>query len=77
MITINQNIILYSTGCIACKTLKLMLDKAGITYTENNSVEEMLSLGFTQLPVLSVDGANMRYDAAKKWVQEHSEGESK
>ena len=75
MININQNIILYSTGCVACKNLKMMLNKAGITYTENNSVDEMLSLGFTQLPMLSVDGVNMHYADAKTWVQKYIEGE--
>lgn len=73
----SKSIVLYSTGCPACKTLKLMLDKAGIEYTENNNTEEMLALGFTQIPVLSVGGVNMPYDDAKKWVQSNNKGESK
>ena len=73
----DKSIVLYSTGCPVCKTLKLMLDKVGIEYTENNNTEEMLALGFTQIPILSVDGVNMPYDDAKKWVQSNNKGESK
>lgn len=68
-------IILYSTGCPACNNLKLMLNKADILYTENNSIDDMLALGFTKIPILSVNGVNMEYNDAKKWVQEHSKGE--
>ena len=40
----NENIVLYSTGCPNCKALKLLLKKAGVTYTENNSMDDMLAL---------------------------------
>lgn len=73
----NKSIVLYSTGCPACNTLKLMLKKAEIEYIENNSKAEMLALGFTKIPVLSVDGINMEFDDAKKWIKENSKGESK
>ena len=70
----NKSIVLYSTGCPACKTLKMMLDKAGIEYTENNNQDEMISLGFTQVPILSVGSANLDFDAAKMWVEINSKG---
>jgi len=73
----NKSIVLYSTGCPSCKTLKLMLDKAGISYTENNSVDEMLALGFTQIPVLSVDGLNLGFKDAKNWIEENNKGENR
>lgn len=73
----NKSIVLYSTGCPSCKTLKLMLDKAGISYTENNSVDEMLALGFTQIPVLSVDGLNLGFKDAKNWIEENHKGENR
>lgn len=72
---VNKTVVLYSTGCPSCKTLKLMLDKAGVLYTENNSIDDMLSLGFTQVPILCVDGVNLKYNEAKNWVQENSKGE--
>lgn len=72
----DKSIVLYSTGCTACKNLKLMLKDAGVEYTENNNIEEMLALGISQVPVLSVDGELMSYDDAKKWVQSNNKGEA-
>lgn len=66
--TVNKEIILYSTGCIRCKTLKKRLDESGITYREVNDVEQMLALGFTQVPVLVADGEQMDYYKAVKWI---------
>lgn len=77
MTFINKNLVLYSTGCIACKTLKMILDKEGITYVENNSTEKMSELGFTHVPILEVDGVFLNYDAAKRWIQEQSKGDVK
>lgn len=73
----DKSIVLYSTGCSACNTLKLMLKNAGIEYTENNNIDEMLALGISQVPVLSVDGELMSYDNAKTWVQSNNKGESR
>ena len=62
-----MKIILYSTGCPKCKVLKHKLEEKGIAYTENNTVDEMLSLGIVQVPVLSVDqlpyGLSLRHHA--------------
>ena len=71
----SETVILYSNNCPNCKKLKMLLDSRRISYTENNSVEEMIELGFTKTPVLSVDGINMGYDDAKHWVIENSKGE--
>lgn len=59
-------VILYSTDCPKCKVLKQKLDEAGFKYTENNSVEEMLALGITQVPVLSIDGEMYDFTQAVK-----------
>ena len=66
-------IILYSTGCPKCRVLKKKLEEKGIGYTENNSVEEMLSLGFSRVPVLKVNGALMDYTEAMKWTEHYEE----
>lgn len=71
----NKSIVLYTTGCPACQTLKLMLNKADIAYTENHSVEDMQALGFTAVPVLNVGGINMNFNEAKKWIRDNK-GES-
>lgn len=73
----NKTILLYSNGCPSCNNLKLMLKKAGLEYTEKNDIEEMLALGITQIPVLSVDGEMMSYEDAKKWVLSNNKGESR
>lgn len=60
--------ILYSTGCPRCEVLKKKLAEKNIDYTEVTSVDEMLNLGITQVPVLSVDGKYMDFRAAVDWV---------
>jgi glutaredoxin len=71
----NQSIVLYSTGCPACKTLKMLLNNAGVPYIENNSIEDMNALGFKSAPVLRVGEVNMPYDDAKKWIKSYKKGE--
>ena len=63
-----MKIILYSTGCPKCKVLKHKLEEKGIAYTENGSVDEMLSLGITQVPVLGNNGTLMDFKQAVEWV---------
>lgn len=63
-----MKIILYSTGCPKCKVLKHKLEETGIAYTENNAVDEMLSLGIAQVPVLSVDGELLDFKLAVEWT---------
>lgn len=61
---------LYSTGCPRCNVLKKKLNEKGIDYTENNSVDEMVSMGIMEVPVLSVDGKLLDFSEAVKWVNE-------
>ena len=63
-----DNIILYSTGCPRCEVLKSKLNDKAISYTENNSVDEMTALGITQVPVLSVNGNLYEFKEAVEWV---------
>lgn len=65
-----MKITLYSTGCPKCKVLKHKLEEKGIKYTENNSVDEMLSLGISQAPVLSVDNKLFDFSTANDWVNQ-------
>lgn len=51
-----SKIILYSTGCPNCKLLKDYMDKKGVSYEENNSVDDMVAKGFDHVPMLEVDG---------------------
>lgn len=63
-----MNVILYSNGCPRCRVLKQKLDSKGVAYTEESSVETMLSLGITQVPVLSVDGKFLPFADANGWI---------
>lgn len=63
-----KDIILYSTGCPKCNVLKKKLDGKSVEYTEINSVEDMLSLGITQVPVLKVGDAIMDFAQANAWI---------
>lgn len=60
--------ILYSTGCPRCKVLEKKLESKGIAYEKNNSVEEMLSLGITEVPVLNVYGHLLSFSEANEWI---------
>lgn len=68
MILIYGEIVLYSTGCPKCEVLKKKLAEKGVTYKENNSLDEMLALGITQVPMLGNDGVLMDFKAAVEWV---------
>lgn len=63
-----NNILLYSTGCPRCNVLKSKLADKSIEYTENNSVEDMTALGITHVPVLSVYGELCDFKDAVEWI---------
>lgn len=61
-------VILYSTGCPKCNVLKQKLNSRSIQYTEETSVDKMLDMGITQVPILSVDGKLLEFSEANDWV---------
>lgn len=63
-----DEIILYSTGCPRCEVLKSKLADKSIAYTENNSVDEMTAIGITQVPILSINGQMHEFKSAVEWV---------
>lgn len=64
-------VVLYSTGCPKCKVLKQKLDSKSIKYTEENSVDKMLAMGITQVPVLAVNEELLTFQQANEWVNTH------
>ena len=62
-------IVLYSNNCPNCRLLKKMLDKNDIEYTENNSVDEMLALGLTNVPALKVGDDLLPFNEAVAYIQ--------
>ena len=66
-----MDIIVYTkNGCPLCSALKNMLDSKKIEYTQNTNIDEMIALGFTSLPRLSVNGQIMTYKEAIEWLKE-------
>lgn len=59
----------YSTHCPKCTILEKKLKEKNIQYVENNDAQTMLSLGFTQVPILDVDGVIYDFNGAIKWIQ--------
>lgn len=68
-------IVLFSTGCPKCSILKKKLEQKGIVYQENNSVEEMLGLGITQVPVLKIRSRLLEFADANDWVNKQESAE--
>jgi len=67
-------VILYSTNCPRCMVLEKKLNNAGINYSINDNVEEMLALGFMEAPILMVDGKAMNFKEANDWIGEQQHG---
>lgn len=63
-----NEIVLYSTGCPRCDVLKSKLDSKLVSYTENNSVDDMTKLGISEVPVLKVDGDFLNFVQAVEWI---------
>lgn len=63
-----SEVILYSNGCPKCKVLKAKLEAKNIAFTENNNLEELISMGIQCLPVLKVNGDFLNFLTANEWV---------
>ena len=62
--------ILYSTHCPCCETLEERLRQAKIEYIVISDTEHILALGITRVPILEIDGRQMNYPAAMRWLNE-------
>lgn len=63
-----NKVILYSTGCPRCNVLKSKLSEKKIEYSEITSVEDMKTLGITDVPILSINGQMHDFKSAVEWV---------
>ena len=67
-----EQIILYKTPtCPKCKVLKRKLEDKGIEFTENEDIDEMLSMGIMNAPTLSVNGKLLDIMSALDWVKNY------
>lgn len=63
---------LYSTNCPKCKVLKRLLEEASISYFlyENEDTEgNMINLGWTEAPMLVIDGKAKNFSEAVEWIR--------
>lgn len=61
--------ILYSTGCINCRTLKEELDAHDVQYEECRDVARMIELGFDKVPVLEISkDVFLDYETSMNWI---------
>lgn len=63
-----EKIILYSTDCPKCKVLTKKLEENGIEYDIEKSVDKMIALDITEVPMLLVNGTLMSFRDACIWV---------
>lgn len=61
-------VILYSTGCPKCQVLKSKLDSKNISYELFDNKDKMIDKGFTNVPILEVDGEIMDFKRAVEWI---------
>lgn len=65
-----MKVILYSTGCPKCNVLKKKLEEKDITYEEFTSVDDMLSMGIKEVPMLGVGEKLMFFKESVDWIKE-------
>lgn len=64
-------ITIYTTQtCPKCKILKKKLQEKGIEYKEFNDEDEMQRMGILSVPVMDVDGEQLDFPTAIKYVNE-------
>lgn len=63
-----MDIVLYSTHCPRCTVLEKKLKAKGIKFEVETSVDDMLALGITQVPMLRVDDKLLNFAEANTWV---------
>ena len=56
--------ILYSTGCSRCKTLEMKMNKAGVSYTVIDDLDEIVEAGIQTVPVLYYKGRYLSFSEA-------------
>ena len=64
-----MEVILYSTGCPQCNVLKEMLQKKNIIFQIEDNVEKMKELGFSSLPMLSIDNKILNFKEAFNFLK--------
>lgn len=61
-------IILYSTGCPKCNVLEKKLKAKNIEYVLVEGEQAILDKGFSDAPLLEVDGEYLDFVTANAWI---------
>ena len=72
------NVIVYTTNppCPKCKVLKKKLDEANIKYGVFDDVDEMIKMGFENVPMMKVDDELvLDFSEAIKWINNNKNGD--
>lgn len=64
-----MEVILYSTGCPQCNILKEMLQKKNIIFQIEDNIEKMKELGFSSLPMLSINNKILNFKEAFNFLK--------
>lgn len=64
-----MEVILYSTGCPQCNILKEMLQKKNVIFQIEDNVEKMKELGFSSLPMLSINNKILNFKEAFNFLK--------
>ena len=71
-------VIVYTTNppCPKCKVLKKKLDEANIKYGVFDDVDEMIKMGFENVPMMKVDEKIvLDFSEAIKWINNNKNGD--
>lgn len=63
-------VVVYSTGCPRCIVLEKKLIEKNIAYQIDNDTDKMIEKGFTEIPMLEVNGKYYNFVEAVKWANE-------
>ena len=78
MILNKTNVIVYTTNppCPKCKVLKKKLDEANIKYGIFDDVDEMIKMGFENVPMMKVDEKIvLDFFVFFKWINNNKNGD--
>ena len=64
-------ITLYTTGCPRCKVLESKLREAGFSFGVVDNQQKIIEMGFTTVPVMTVDGTIYQFKEAVEWINAH------
>lgn len=59
---------LYTINCPACKVLESKLDEKGLEYQKHESEDATRALGFSEAPLLEVNGQILQFSEAIQYI---------